>query len=96
MNQKTPPGRSRKKKRRGGICKEMTPAQKEVFLIIDEWWKRFGFAPSVDDVMEVLGVKGRGNVARKMNRLIELGICKGQKGKARTIRPVHIRVRDID
>jgi len=74
----------------------MTPAQKEVFLVIDEWWKRFGFAPSVDDVMEVLGVKGRGNVARKMRRLVELGVCKGLPGKARSIRPVHVRVRDID
>lgn len=76
--------------------KEMTPAQKEVFLVIDEWWKKFGFAPSVEDVMRVLGVKGRGNVARKMNRLIDLGVCKGQKGKARTIRPTYVRLRDIE
>lgn len=96
MNQETPPGRSRRKKRAGGICKEMTPAQKEVYLVIDEWWKRFGFAPSVDDVMQVLGAKGRGNVARKMWRLVELGYCKGQPGKARSIRPSHIKVWKID
>ena len=23
----------------------MTPAQREVFLIIDGWWRRFGFGP---------------------------------------------------
>lgn len=74
----------------------MTPAQKELFLVIDEWWKRYGYAPSIDEIMMVLGVKGRGNVSRKMRRLIELGVCKGIKGKYRTIRPAYLRVRDID
>jgi SOS-response transcriptional repressor LexA len=80
----------------GRGVKRMTPAQKEVFLVIDEWWKRFGFGPSVDDVMQVLGVTGRGNVSRKMRRLVELGVCKGIKGKVRTIRPSYLRVRDLD
>jgi SOS-response transcriptional repressor LexA len=75
---------------------EVTPAQKEVFLIIDEFWKKYGFAPSIDDVMYLTGEKGRGNVARKMKRLIELGLCKGIPGRARTIRPANIRARDIE
>lgn len=76
--------------------REMTPAQKEVFLVIDEWWKKFGFGPSVDDVMLVLKVKGRGNVSRKMRALVDLGICKGAPKRARSIRPSYIRVRDIE
>lgn len=74
----------------------MSPAQKETFLVIDEFWKKFGFGPTIDDVMYITGEKGRGNVARKMQILVELGICKAVKGRARSIRPKHIRVRDIE
>lgn len=74
----------------------MTPAQKTVYLVIDEWWKRFGFGPSVDDVMRLTGEKGRGNVARKMKALIRLGVCKGVPGRARSIRPSYLRVREIE
>lgn len=73
---------------------EMTAAQREVYLVIDEWWKKFGFGPSVDDVMFVLKVKGRGNTARKMRKLVELGYCKGG-GKARSIRPAYLKTREI-
>ncbi len=76
--------------------KEMTPAQKEIFVVIDEFWKKFGFGPSIDDVMRITGEKGRGNVSRKMNALVRLGVCKGVKGRARTIRPAYLRVRDIE
>ena len=74
----------------------MTPAQKEIFLVIDEFWKKYGFAPSIDDVMYITGEKGRGNVARKMWRLVELGLCKGIKGNFRTIRPTYIKARHIE
>ena len=74
----------------------MTPAQREVFLVIDEFWKKYGFAPSIDDVMYITGEKGRGNVARKMWRLVELGLCKGIKGKTRSIRPTYIKARHIE
>jgi len=74
----------------------VTPAQKEIFLVIDEFWKKYGFAPSIEDVMYITGEKGRGNVSRKMWRLVELGICKGIKGKTRSIRPTYIKVRYIE
>ena len=76
--------------------KNVTPALKEIFLVIDEFWKKFGFAPSIDDVMYITGEKGRGNVSRKMWRLVELGLCKGIKGRYRTIRPSYIRARHIE
>jgi SOS-response transcriptional repressor LexA len=76
--------------------KKMTPAQKEIFLVIDEYWKKFGFGPSIDDIMYMTGEKGRGNVQRKMWALVELGVCKGSKNRARSIRPSYIRVRDIE
>ena len=74
----------------------MTPAQKEIFLIIDEYWKTFGFGPTIDDVMRITGEKGRGNVSRKMNALVKLGVCKGVPRRARSIRPSYMRVRDIE
>lgn len=74
----------------------MTPAQKEIFVVIDEYWKKFGFGPSIDDIMYMTGEKGRGNVQRKMWALVKLGVCKGNKRQARSIRPTYIRVRDIE
>ena len=73
----------------------MTPRQKDVFIVIDEWWKRFGFGPSVDDIMSFTGDKGRGNVNRICNKLCELGICKKIKGKPRSIRPVYVNFRNL-
>ena len=74
----------------------MTKAQKEIFLIIDEHWRTFGFAPSIDDVMRQTGEKGRGNTANKMWSLVELGICKGVRGKARSIRPAYLRLNKLE
>ena len=74
---------------------EMTPAQKEIYVVIDEWWKTYGFGPSVKDVMYMTGEKGEGNVHRKMKKLVELGYCKGLPNRPRTIRPAYMRVRDI-
>ena len=44
----------------------MTPVQKEIYLVIEEWWARYGFGPTIDDIMHITGDRGRGNVARKM------------------------------
>jgi SOS-response transcriptional repressor LexA len=38
----------------------MTPAQREVFLVVDEWWKSFGYGPTVDEIMDRIGARGRG------------------------------------
>jgi SOS-response transcriptional repressor LexA len=75
--------------------KEMTPQQREIYLVIDEWWKKFGFGPSVDDVMQVTGETSRGNVWRKMMKLVELGMCKHVPNRARSIRPSYLKVRNI-
>ena len=76
--------------------KEMTPAQKEIFLVIDSYWKLYGFGPSIDDIMRMTGEKSRGNVSRKMWALVDLGVCKGVKRRARSIRPTYIKVRDLE
>ena len=78
------------------LGKEMSPAQREVFIVVDEWWKRFGFGPSIDDIMGQTGDKGRGNVARVCKALCDLGICKRVPHRARSIRPVYIRFRELE
>ena len=49
-----------------------------------------------EDIMEATGDKGRGNVARQMWKLVEFGICKGVKNRARSIRPSYLKVRNIE
>lgn len=73
----------------------LTPRQRDIFIVIDEFWAKFGCGPSIDDVMMVTGDKSRGNVARIMKRLCELGACKRINGRARSIRPVYINFRHI-
>jgi hypothetical protein len=68
------------KKRRSDLtevqCMEMimSPAQREVFLVIDEWWKKYGHSPSVRDIAYVRGKMGLGNTQKIVNRLVLLGI----------------------
>lgn len=74
----------------------MTPRQMEVYQVIDEFWKRFGYGPTLDNIMSMTGHKGRGNVARICKLLVELGHCKRVPHRARSIRPSYIRIRDIE
>jgi SOS-response transcriptional repressor LexA len=74
----------------------MTPAQKETFHVIEAFWKEFGFGPTIDDIMRMTGEKGRGNVNRKMKRLIKMGLCKGDTKYTRSIRPAYIKLRHLN
>lgn len=74
----------------------VTEAQKTIYLVIEEYWNRFGYGPSVDDVLFLTGEKSRSNVSRKMWKLVELGLCKGTRRRARSIRPAYMRVQDIE
>jgi hypothetical protein len=75
------------------IC--MTPAQREVFLVVDEWWKSFGYGPTVDEIMDRIGARGRGNVQRKIDRLVTLGVLKKLRHVPRSLRPSYLRIRRI-
>ena len=74
----------------------MTPAQKEVFLVIDEWWKAHGFGPSIRDICRIRGKGGMGNTSEIIDRLVKLGILKRVRGSFRSVRPVYMNFRDID
>ena len=76
--------------------KEMTKVQREVFLIVDEWWKEFGYSPSLRDIAYQRGKSSLANTMKIVNRLCELGILKKQEGRGRTIRPVYINFRTLE
>ena len=76
--------------------KDMTKVQREVFLIVDEWWKEFGFSPSLRDIAYQRGKSSLANTMKIVNRLVELGVLKKQEGKGRTIRPVYINFRTLE
>ena len=73
----------------------MTEKQRTVFLVIDEYWKNFGYGPSIDDIMYQTGDKGRGNVHRIVKKLCDLGICKRMSRSARSVRPSYLSMRNI-
>ena len=74
---------------------KMSPAQREVFLVVDEWWKSFGYGPTVDEIMDRIGARGRGNVQRKIDRLVTLGVLKKLRHVPRSLRPSYLRIRRI-
>lgn len=73
----------------------MTEKQRTVFLVIDEYWKKFGYGPSIDDIMFHTGDRGRGNVHRVVKKLCDLKICKRAKNSARSVRPSYISLRNL-
>lgn len=75
---------------------KMTPAQKEVFLVVDEWWKQYGFGPSIRDICKLRGKGGMGNTSEIIDRLVKLGVLKKLRGAGRSVRPVYINFRKID
>jgi SOS-response transcriptional repressor LexA len=76
--------------------KDMTKVQREVFLIVDEWWKEFGYSPSLRDIAYQRGKTSLANTMKIVNRLVEIGVLKKQGGKGRTIRPVYINFRTLE
>ena len=74
----------------------VSPIQREVFLIVDEWWKEFGYSPSLRDIAYQRGKTSLANTMKIVDRLVELGVLKKQKGSGRTIRPVYINFRTLE
>ena len=79
------------------MCLEvvMSPAQKEVFIIVDEWWKRYGFSPTLRQIADVRGKTGIGNTKEIVDRLVRLGVLKRIE-RRRSIRPVYINFRTLE
>jgi hypothetical protein len=73
----------------------VSPAQREVFIIVDEWWKKYGFSPTLRDIAYVRGKSGLGNTKEIVDRLVALGVLKRLEGR-RSIRPVYVNFRTIE
>ena len=69
----------------------MTPRQNDVYLAVEVWWKKYGYSPSIDEVMKLARLKSRGSASRIMAELVRQGACKRIDGKRRTIRPAYIK-----
>lgn len=82
-------------KREEGLEKVMTERQMEIYLVIEEFWKKFGFGPSIDDIMRLTGDKSRSNVHRMIKRLCESGACKRIPNRDRSVRPSWIKFRNL-
>jgi SOS-response transcriptional repressor LexA len=74
---------------------EMSPVQKEVFIIVDEWWKRYGFSPTLRQIADIRGKTGIGNTKDIVDRLVKLGVLKRIE-RRRSIRPVYINFRNLE
>ena len=77
------------------VGSDMTPRQKDIYMVIEEFWKRYGYGPSIDEVMYITGDKGRGNVHRVVKKLCDLGICRRAKNSARSVRPSYLKLRNL-
>jgi len=73
----------------------MTPKQSEVFMVVEEWWKKFGHSPSIDEIMMVTGDKSRGNVSRVISALVKMGALKKIPNRHRTLRPSYVKFRNL-
>lgn len=77
------------------LLRAMTEKQQYIYSIIDAWWRKRGFAPSIQDIMDITGDKSKGNIHRIIKKLVELGHCKKLPYSARSVRPSYIRVRSL-
>jgi SOS-response transcriptional repressor LexA len=74
-----------------GLPVPMTPRQRDVYLYIRFFWKKFGYSPSCLDIAEGLDLKSKNNILRIVNRLVSLGIIDKEKNKKRTMKPSGVR-----
>jgi SOS-response transcriptional repressor LexA len=73
----------------------MTPRQQDIYLVVEMWWKKYGYSPSIDEIMMVSKDKSRSNVSRLISELVKIGACKRIPNKRRTLRPSGIKFKNL-
>lgn len=68
---------------------DMTPVQRDMYVLIDEFWKRFGCGPTYRELAQ-LRKTGLGNVKRIVDRLVKLGVVKRVPNMDRSLRPSYM------
>lgn len=64
----------------------MTPRMRTVLDAIENFWGAHGYAPSMDEIAEMVGAKSRSTVHRLCRALRSRGYVWMQSGKKRSIR----------
>ncbi len=63
----------------------MTPAQRNVYRVIKEWWAIYHFGPTYDDIRFCLMQESKSSVWKTVNRLVKKGYLKRTPGMSRSI-----------
>ena len=71
--------------KRGSIA-PISEANEAVFLCIEEYWNEYGYAPSVRDIREQMGISSTSVVYHHLSRLETLGLIEREPYVARSIR----------
>ena len=71
----------------------MTEKQQYVYEVIETYWLKRGYAPSIQNIMVITGDKSKANIQRIIVRLCELGHCKRIPRTARSVRPAYIKLK---
>lgn len=67
----------------------MTPVQRDMYVMIDEFWKRFGCGPTYRE-LATLRETTLGNAKRIVDRLVKLGVVKRVANMDRSVRPSYM------
>lgn len=67
----------------------MTPVQRDMYVMIDEFWKRFGCGPTYRELAMLRGTT-LGNAKRIVDRLVKLGVVKRVANMDRSVRPSYM------
>lgn len=67
----------------------MTPVQRDMYVLIDEFWKRFGCGPTYRELAQ-LRKATLGSTKRLVDRLVKLGVVKRVPNMDRSLRPSYM------
>jgi repressor LexA len=65
----------------------LTPRQRQILAVIQEWALRYGYSPSTRDIADAVGLASASSVGRHLRTLEDLGYLR----RGRATRPVDIR-----
>ena len=68
---------------------------RDMFILIDEYWKKFEYSPTLRELAYLRGKMGIGNTKRIVDQLVRIGAVKKVGKRGRTIRPVYINFRNL-
>jgi len=74
----------------------VTPVQRDVYILIDEYWKEYGHGPTMKELAYLRGRVGIGNTHRILVALAEMGAIQRFGGRWRSAKPKYVRYQNIE